>query len=80
MIKEEGLLVGGSAGAAMSVALQEAKLLKKDQRLVVLFADGLRNYISKYISDDWMYEMNFLDEKSVLKNSVSNLVENKAWG
>lgn len=49
LIREEGLLCGGSAGSAMVVALQAAKKLKKGQRCVVLLADSTRNYMSKFL-------------------------------
>lgn len=59
MIREEGLLCGGSAGAAMSAALKAAKSLKAGQRCVVLLADSIRNYMTKHLSDDWMWRMGF---------------------
>ncbi|CAG8786547.1 31564_t:CDS:10, partial [Gigaspora margarita] len=40
LIREEGLLCGGSSGAVMWGAIQAAKSLKKGQRCVVLFADS----------------------------------------
>lgn len=45
LIKEEGLLVGGSAGTNMFAALQECKKLKKGQNCVVILPDGIRNYM-----------------------------------
>ena len=47
LIKEEGLLVGGSSGAAMAAALQAASTLGAGQRCVVLLPDNVRNYMSK---------------------------------
>ncbi|XP_057366168.1 cystathionine beta-synthase-like isoform X1 [Daphnia carinata] len=61
LIKEEGLLCGGSCGAAMSVAVKAAQELKEGQRCVVLLPDGLRNYMSKFLSDQWMMERDLLD-------------------
>lgn len=60
LIEEEGLLVGGSAGAAMWGALQAAKDLKKGQKCLVILPDSIRNYISKYANDEWMKAQNFL--------------------
>ena len=60
LIREEGLLVGGSSGSAMWGALQAAKGLKKGQKCLVIFPDSIRNYMSKYASDDWMEEQGFL--------------------
>ncbi|KAH3715485.1 hypothetical protein DPMN_058196, partial [Dreissena polymorpha] len=62
LIREEGLLCGGSCGATTYLALQACKDfgLKKGQRCVILLADSVRNYMSKFLSDDWMSQRNFL--------------------
>lgn len=60
LIREEGLLCGGSSGTALMAALREAKTLKKGQRCVVLLPDGVRNYMTKFIEDKWMKEHHFL--------------------
>lgn len=61
LIKEEGLLVGGSCGSAMWAALQAAKKLQKGQRCLVMLPDGIRNYLSKYADNNWMREHGFLN-------------------
>lgn len=61
IIKEEGLMVGGSCGSAMIGALKVAKDLPEDKRVVVIFVDGIRNYISKFLNDDWMLENGYID-------------------
>ena len=56
IIRHEGLLIGGSCGATMAGAyrfIRENKI-GADKRVVVLLADGSRNYMSKFIDDDWM--------------------------
>lgn len=60
LIREEGLLVGGSSGAAMWAALQAAKTLSKGQRCLVILPDSIRNYMSKFASDNWMQEQELL--------------------
>jgi len=65
MIKEEGLLVGGSSGSTMHAALQYAKTLKKGSRVVVLLADSVRNYMSKFLSDNWMIENKFMSQPEI---------------
>jgi len=60
LIMEEGLLIGGSSGAAMWAALQVAKSLEKGQKCLVILPDSIRNYMSKYASDAWMKEEGFL--------------------
>lgn len=61
LIALEGLLCGGSSGAAVAGALQVAKKLKKGQRCVVILADSIRNYMTKHLSDDWMIDKKFMD-------------------
>jgi cystathionine beta-synthase len=61
LAREEGLLVGGSAGAAMYATLQAAKGLSKDKVVVVLLPDTRRNYLSKMYSDEWMLELGYIE-------------------
>ena len=64
LIREEGLFVGGSSGSAMCGALEAAKKLKKGQKCLVILPDSIRNYMSKFASDDWMREEGFLETKA----------------
>ena len=59
LIKKEGLLIGGSSGTAMYAAIKAAKVLDKNQSCLVVLPDSIRNYLSKFIDDDWMKENNF---------------------
>jgi cystathionine beta-synthase len=71
LIREEGLLCGGSCGSAVVGALEAAKSLGPDQRCVVILADSVRNYMSKFLNDNWMYENGFVDNRSsVARNSI----------
>uniref|UniRef100_A0A673B0U4 Cystathionine beta-synthase n=1 Tax=Sphaeramia orbicularis TaxID=375764 RepID=A0A673B0U4_9TELE len=60
LIREEGLLCGGSSGSVMAAAVTMAQQLKEGQRCVVILADSVRNYMSKFLSDRWMCEKGFL--------------------
>lgn len=60
LIRREGLLCGGSSGAALWAALKIAKDLPSDKRVVVLLPDSIRNYMTKFISDEWMETRDFL--------------------
>ncbi|MBA2653527.1 MAG: pyridoxal-phosphate dependent enzyme [Gammaproteobacteria bacterium] len=59
LIKEEGLLVGGSSGTAVWAALQAAKNLKPGQKCLVILPDSIRNYLTKFVDDKWLQENNF---------------------
>src|SRR5207247_11329878 len=60
LAREEGILVGGSGGAAVFAALKVAEVMSKEQTVVTLFADSGRNYLSKIFYDQWMKEQGFL--------------------
>jgi cystathionine beta-synthase len=59
LIRQEGLLVGGSCGSATWAAMQVCKEMKPGQRVVVVLADSIRNYLSKFASDAWMRQHGF---------------------
>lgn len=61
LLREEGLLIGGSSGAIVVGAMRAAKSLKKGQRCVLLLPDGVRNYMTKFLSDDWMVAQKYMD-------------------
>merc|ERR1719361_1464028 len=61
MIKEEGLLCGGSSGASMAIAMKAAKKLKKGQKCVVILPDSVRNYINKFLNDQWLAERDIIE-------------------
>jgi cystathionine beta-synthase len=58
------LLVGGSAGSVMEAAFKfiKEKGWENDQskRIVCVFSDSIRNYISKFLSTEWCIENRFL--------------------
>ncbi|KAK4499665.1 hypothetical protein PRZ48_010183 [Zasmidium cellare] len=56
LIREEGLLVGGSSGSAMSAAVKAIKDLKltANDAVVVILPDSIRSYLSKFVDDDWL--------------------------
>jgi len=62
LIKEEGLLCGGSCGSAMVAALKSATTLSQNQKCLVILPDGIRNYMTKFPNDDWMRSKGFATE------------------
>ena len=59
LIKEEGLLIGGSCGATVWGAIEAAKDLDINKNVLVILPDGIRNYLSKFVNDEWMKNNNF---------------------
>lgn len=78
LVREEGLFVGGSSGAAVAGALRYAaeRDLGPDKKVVVLLPDNGSRYLSKIFDDNWMRENRFL-ESDWVETPVSAVLERK---
>jgi cystathionine beta-synthase len=61
LIRQEGLLCGGSSGSAVWAAVQVAKSMPAGSRVVTILPDSIRNYLTKFVDDAWMRQHGFLD-------------------
>ncbi|CAH1155341.1 unnamed protein product [Phaedon cochleariae] len=61
LIREEGLLIGASCGTILVGALRAAQKMKlgKGHRVVVILPDSIRNYLTKFVCDQWMEQRGF---------------------
>ncbi len=60
--REDGLLLGGSAGTALAAALRLAERLGPDDVVVALAPDSGRNALSTYYDDEWLADRGFAFE------------------
>jgi cystathionine beta-synthase len=71
LVREEGVLGGGSSGAALWAVLQVAKSLPalgRPARIVTVFPDGAGRYLSSIFNDAWLAERGLLDgERGLLE-------------
>ena len=74
LIRQEGLLCGGSCGTAMWAALQIAKREGKGKKFVVILPDSVRNYMTKFVDDAWMRQHNYI-ERGWATDSVSDVLK-----
>jgi cystathionine beta-synthase len=77
LAREEGMLVGGSSGTAMAVAMKIAQDLPAGKIVVVILPDTGKYYLSKFYSDEWMKENRFFD---IEKISLQRVLEVKSNG
>jgi cystathionine beta-synthase len=82
LIKEEGFLCGGSSGTAMAGAMKYIKdnNIGEGKRCVIVCPDNIRNYITKFINNDWMYEHGLMTESECMEANIPKLVPNNVWG
>lgn len=60
LVREEGIFVGGSSGAAVSAALRLAKTIDEKKNIIVILPDSGSRYLSKIFNDEWMKESDFI--------------------
>jgi cystathionine beta-synthase len=65
LVREEGLFVGGSSGAAVAGVLRwlATRPIPEGSTVVVLLPDSGDRYLSKFYSDEWMREKGLLDDR-----------------
>ena len=60
LLKDEGMFLGNSAGAAIKGVLQLANEFNSNDLVVVLFHDHGSRYLKKIYNDNWMREMGYM--------------------
>ncbi len=77
LAKDEGLLLGYSAGSALAGVQQLKDQLKPDDVVVILFHDHGSRYMGKLYNDDWMRERGFLDTELKVRDLIQKKVDKK---
>lgn len=80
MAREEGLLLGYSAGSAMGALWQLRHKLTKNDVVVVIFHDHGSRYVGKIYNDDWMRERGFLDDEIKVRDLISRKKDRRFIG
>lgn len=70
LAREEGLLMGYSAGSALAGLIQLKDRLTRDDVVVVIFHDHGSRYVGKIFNDDWMRERGFLETEVKVKDLI----------
>jgi cystathionine beta-synthase len=82
LIRQEGLLCGGSAGSAVWAAVEIAKEIGPGKRIVTILPDSVRNYMTKFLDDLWMRENGFTEsgwESSSIGDLLRSLPPRELW-
>jgi cystathionine beta-synthase len=77
LAREEGILAGGSSGAAVFAALKVARDVDSTKTIVVILPDTGRSYLNKVYNDDWMAEYGFIDVRQS-RIPVDELLKSKS--
>lgn len=71
LAREEGIMLGYSAGSAVAGLVQMKDKFTKDDVVVVIFHDHGSRYVGKLYNDDWMRERGFLDGELTVADLVT---------
>ncbi|MFN0243283.1 MAG: cystathionine beta-synthase [Planctomycetota bacterium] len=63
LIRQEGLLCGGSSGSVVWAAKQVAQKMGPGKRIVMILPDSVRNYMTKFMDAQWMKENGFTESR-----------------
>jgi len=80
LAREEGILLGYSAGSAMGALWQLRDKLKKDDVVVLIFHDHGSRYVGKIYNDDWMRERGFLEDELKISDLISRKKDRRFFG
>jgi len=69
--REEGMLLGYSAGSAVAGLWQMREQLKEEDVVVVIIHDHGSRYVGKIYNDDWMRERGFLESELRAKDILA---------
>jgi cystathionine beta-synthase len=80
LAREEGILLGYSAGSAMGALWQLRSRLKPSDVAVLIFHDHGSRYVGKIYNDDWMRERGFLEDELKVSDLISRKKDRRFIG
>ncbi len=80
LAREEGILLGYSAGSAMGALWQMRGQLKKEDVVVIVFHDHGSRYVGKIYNDDWMRERGFLEDELKISDLITRKKDRRFIG
>jgi cystathionine beta-synthase len=68
LIREEGLLCGGSSGSAVAGAIKYAERISRassePMRILIVIPDSSSRYLSKFLNDEWLKDAGLLERQA----------------
>lgn len=70
LAREEGILLGYSAGSALAGLVQLKDRLQPEDVVVIIFHDHGSRYVGKIYNDEWMHERGFLERDLKVRDLI----------
>ncbi len=79
LIREEGILCGGSSGSAVAGAIKYAERVTRaggdPLRILVIIPDSSSRYLSKFLNDEWLKDAGLLEREVVVAGVVDDIIK-----
>ena len=84
LIREEGLLCGGSSGSAVAGAIKYAERVSRmgnePMRILVIIPDSSSRYLSKFLNDEWLKDAGLLERDGAIAGTVDDVIQSQKRG
>jgi cystathionine beta-synthase len=87
LIRDEGLLCGGSSGSAVAGAIKFAERIKKEReaagvvaepyKVLIIIPDSSSRYLSKFLNDEWLKDAGLIERDDGMGGIVDDILQKK---
>jgi len=87
LIREEGILCGGSSGSAVAGAIKFAERIAKERaqkgttgepyKVLIIIPDSSSRYLSKFLNDEWLKDAGLLERDDGMAGCVDDILQKK---
>ncbi len=87
LIRDEGILCGGSSGSAVAGAIKFAERIKKEReaagvvgepyKVLIIIPDSSSRYLSKFLNDEWLKDAGLIDRDDGMSGVVDDILNKK---
>ncbi len=87
LIRDEGLLCGGSSGSAVAGAIKFAERIKKEReaagitgepyKVLIIIPDSSSRYLSKFLNDEWLKDAGLIERDDGMSGVVDDILQKK---
>jgi cystathionine beta-synthase len=88
LIRDEGILCGGSSGSAVAGAIKFAERIAKERvasgstappfKVLVIICDSSSRYLSKFLNDEWLKDAGLLERDDGMGGTVDDIMQKKS--
>ena len=88
LIRDEGILCGGSSGSAVAGAIKFSERIAKERaarnsteapfKVLIIICDSSSRYLSKFLNDEWLKDAGLLERDDNMSGTVDDIMNKKS--